>query len=194
LKQSIIQEADRERVIDSYHRLTKALQQEAERIAKQGPSAIPQVEFSIVQENGGRIPDSIAEQGRQAGCIILKGVVPEEQASQWEADLRAYAKKHPKVAGWPQHDPQNFSLFWTPAQVQIRSHPCVLQAMNAVSQLWHLSREDSLFDLASQVVYADRFRIRHPSMSESTAYACCKLIHCCRLRISIACSSRQWCH
>lgn len=167
LKQSIIKDEDRERVIQSYHRLTKALQTEAGRIAEQGSNAIPQIDFAAVEGNGGRIPDNMAGLARQAGCIILKGVVPEQQASQWEADLKAYTKEHPNVAGWPKHDPQNFSLFWTPAQVQIRSHPRVMQAMNAVSQLWHVSRDDSLFDLASQVVYADRFRIRHPSMSES---------------------------
>lgn len=138
-------------------------------IEKVGPRSIPEIAFSAVQQNGGRLPDTLADVVRETGCVIVRGVVPEEQASKWEHDLKKYTKDHPNVAGFPEHDPQNFSLFWTPAQVQIRSHPKVLEAMSAVSRLWHLPKEDSLFDMASQVCYADRFRIRHPSNGEPIA-------------------------
>lgn len=116
-----------------------------------------------MQSHGGRFPENFVETVKQTGCVIIRGVVSEEQASSWESELRSYTKKHPNIAGFPKHDPQNFSLFWTRPQVQIRSHPNVMKAMHAVSQLWSLSRDDDLFDLSSQVVYADRFRIRHPS-------------------------------
>ncbi|CEL10619.1 hypothetical protein ASPCAL13736 [Aspergillus calidoustus] len=38
--------------------------------------------------------------------------------------------------------------------------------MHAVGQLWHLSDEEAIFDLSSQVAYTVRFRIRHPSKNE----------------------------
>lgn len=142
------------------------------RIAEQGPKAIPEVEFSEVQRNGGRIPEGLEETVRRTGCVILRGVVSVEEASNWEKSLKSYTKKHPNVAGYPIHDPQNFSLFWTPAQVQIRSHPRVLEAMDAVSQLWHVSDDEKLFDFSTQVVYADRFRIRHPTKGEEDSYFC----------------------
>jgi hypothetical protein len=164
LKQSIVKPEDKDRLIDSYHRLTKALETEANRISKLGPKSIPEIDFSTVESNGGKLPDGLADVARRTGCLIIRGVVPEEQASAWEKELKDYTKNHPKVAGFPVHDPQSFSLFWTRPQVQIRSHPKVLKAMNAVSQLWHLSSDDSLFDMESQVVYPDRFRIRHPSL------------------------------
>jgi hypothetical protein len=163
LKQSIIKPEDRARVIASYHELTKVLEAETDRISKLGPKSIPEVNFSEVLANGGQLPQGLEETVRQTGCIIFRGVVPEEQSTKWENDLRAYTKAHPHVAGYPKHDPQNFSLFWTPSQVQIRSHPQVLKAMGVVSKLWHTSSDNALFDLDSQIVYADRFRIRHPS-------------------------------
>lgn len=163
LKQSIIKPEDRNRVIESYHRLTKALEKEADLIAQRGPRSISEIKFSDLQSHGGRFPENFVETVKQTGCVIIRGVVSEEQASSWESELRSYTKKHPNIAGFPKHDPQNFSLFWTRPQVQIRSHPNVMKAMHAVSQLWSLSRDDDLFDLSSQVVYADRFRIRHPS-------------------------------
>ncbi|CAG9940214.1 unnamed protein product [Clonostachys rosea f. rosea IK726] len=172
LKQSIIKPEDKATLIDSYHRLTKALELEADRIAKLGPKSIPEIDFATIESNGGVLPDGLASLVQQTGCVILRNVVPEEQASKWEADLRSYTKRHPKIAGFPKHDPQNFSLFWTPAQVQIRSHPRVMKAMHAVSKLWHLSDDGILFDMSSQVLYADRFRIRHPSLdSEYTLNA-----------------------
>jgi len=100
---------------------------------------------------------------RDRGCVILRNVVSEEQASAWEADLKNYTRRHRTVGGFPEEDPQNWSLWWTRAQVQIRSHERVMQAMNCVSRLWHVSDDSLPIDLASQVVYPDRFRIRHPS-------------------------------
>lgn len=113
------------------------------------------------------LPEGLESVVRQTGCVIIRGVVSEEQATQWENDLRSYTKRHPKIAGFPKHDPQNFSLFWTPSQVQIRSHPRVLKTMAAVSKLWHLTDENLPFDTASQAIYADRFRIRHPTLGIS---------------------------
>lgn len=103
----------------------------------------------------------------ETGCLVIRNVVPEQQALDWEEGLRQYAKRHPKVLGFPSHNPQTYSLYWTPSQVQIRSHPKVMKAMDAVSRLWHITRDDSLFDLSSQVVYADRYRIRRPGFGTS---------------------------
>lgn len=89
--------------------------------------------------------------------------MPEAQATAWEAELGEYTRKHRAVGGYPADNPQNWSLWWTRPQVQIRSHPRVLAAMGCVSQLWRVDDNDLPVDLASQVVYPDRFRIRYPS-------------------------------
>lgn len=48
----------------------------------------------------------------------------------------------------------------------------MLKAMAAVSKLWNLSDDTIPFDMTSQSIYADRFRIRHPSLdSEYTLKA-----------------------
>lgn len=148
------------------------------------------MDFSDIKQNGGKLPEGLAETVRRTGCVIVRGVVPEEQATKWEQDLKDYTKKHPTIAGFPKDDPQNFSLFWTKPQVEIRSHPDVLEAMSCVSQLWHLSRDDSLFDMASQVVYADRFRIRHPSLGTFRFYSDLHALIYHRLRVHTQCSSR----
>ncbi|KAL3482570.1 hypothetical protein BJX62DRAFT_250925 [Aspergillus germanicus] len=166
LKRSIISPADKQRVIESYGRLIQLLSASADRIAKHGPAIIPEIPFADIAANNGKLPEDFASLARETGCLIIRGVVPEQQATAWEKELKDYTWRHPKVAGFPKHDPQNFSLFWTKPQVEIRSHESVLKAMHAVSQLWHSSDEEAMIDLNSQVTYADRFRIRHPSKNE----------------------------
>jgi hypothetical protein len=96
------------------------------------------------------------------GCLIFRNVVPEEQAVAWERAIKDYIRNH-QVRGLPAHNPSMYSLWWTPAQVQIRSDERIMKAMDCVSKLWHVSDSSLPIDLTSQVVYADRLRIRRPS-------------------------------
>jgi hypothetical protein len=111
---------------------------------------------------GGLLPEEFANIVRDRGCVILRNVVSEEQAKCWEASLKDYTCRHPAVGGHPQSSPAPWNLFWTPAQVQMRSHPAVMAAMVSVSRLWH-AHPLFLIDFDSQVVYPDRIRIRYPS-------------------------------
>ncbi|KAL4872567.1 hypothetical protein BDV12DRAFT_193286 [Aspergillus spectabilis] len=104
---------------------------------------VPEIDFDDVVSNGGKFPQEFADLARERGFVILRNVVPEEQATAWENELSEYTKKRPKV--------------------QIRSHPRVLKAMDTVSGLWHVDDESLPLDLSSQVVYPDRFRICYPS-------------------------------
>lgn len=189
LKQQIIKDTDQQKVIESYDRLVQALDREADFIARIGSSAVPEIQFSDVVANGGKLPEHAAELIRERGCVILRGVVSEEQATKWETELRKYTHRHSAVGGFPADNPQNWNLWWTPPQVQIRSHPEILKAMSAISELWHVSPETEL-DLESQVVYPDRFRIRYPSKGQCNHHTAHRLTNQ-RTRIYIASSSRH---
>ncbi|KAJ4356226.1 uncharacterized protein N0V89_004256 [Didymosphaeria variabile] len=82
----------------------------------------------------------------------------EEQATQWEEKLADYTNRH-KISGTPKF----WSLYWTPPQVQIRSHPRVMEAMKCMSQLWTVTCPSIPIDLASQIAYSDQLRIPLPS-------------------------------
>ena len=75
----------------------------------------------------------------------------------------AYVKKHPGVKGVPPplEDPQIWRVYWTPPQVEARSHPDIIKCQTAMSMLYSCS-DDVEVDVSSQVMYADRFRVRHP--------------------------------
>ncbi|KAK8147898.1 hypothetical protein G3M48_000776 [Beauveria asiatica] len=163
LKKSFVKPEHKQHVIDSYQRLCSVLQDETDFIARNGPYMIPEIDFELVRKNGGSLPSDLADLIRDRGCVILRNVVEEEQAVKWEKELNEYTQLHPNVGGFPADNPQTWTLWWTPAQVQIRGHPRVLEAMNCVSKLWKVSDQTALIDLSSQAVYPDRFRIRYPS-------------------------------
>ncbi|KAJ8106831.1 hypothetical protein OPT61_g9281 [Boeremia exigua] len=166
LKKQLVKPEHRQTVIESYHRLVKLLAIEVERIEKYGSSLVPEIDFEVLTATyaGGLLPPDLANLVRERGCIILRGVVPEAEATGWETSLKDYVARHPGVGGHPVNRPAAWNTFWTKAQMEIRSHPRVLEAMRSVSKLWHVSDPNTLIDLDSQVVYPDRIRIRYPTV------------------------------
>ncbi|KAL3475234.1 hypothetical protein BJX99DRAFT_271174 [Aspergillus californicus] len=163
LKQSLVAKHDKEKVIASYQRLCGILSQEAALIDKFGPAIVPEIDFSVIHQNNGILPDGLVDLVRDRGCVVIRNVVPEAQAFAWETELKEYTRKYSGVGGFPEDNPQNWSLWWTRPQVQIRSHPQVVEVMRAISKLWKTSDPTLPIDLNTQVVYPDRFRIRYPS-------------------------------
>lgn len=131
LKQSLVKPEKKQKIIESFKRLCDVLQQETALIAKHGSSMVPEIDFDDIHNNGGELPKRFAELLRDRGCVIFHNVVLEEQASAWEAELKDYTKRHKSVGGFPVDNPQNWSLWWTRPQVQIRSHERVSEAMSA---------------------------------------------------------------
>lgn len=85
---------------------------------------------------------------------------------EWKAELKDYTARHRGVGGKPLSNPTFWLLYWTRPQVQARSHPEILKAMSAVMTLWHINDTSLPIDMDSQVVYADRFRIRRAGDKE----------------------------
>ncbi|KAH7156627.1 hypothetical protein EDB81DRAFT_840696 [Dactylonectria macrodidyma] len=163
LKQSLVKPENKEKVIESYNRLIKVLKTEVDHIEKLGPALIPEIDFNLVRQNGGVLPEDFANLVRERGCVILRNVVGEDQAVSWESSLKDYTQRHPGVGGHPKQKPAAWNVFWTQAQMEMRTHPAVLGAMRCVSRLWHVSNPATPIDLDSQVIYPDRIRIRYPS-------------------------------
>ncbi|KAF5602357.1 DUF1479 domain-containing protein [Fusarium pseudocircinatum] len=163
LKKSLVKPENKQKVIESYERLVKILRKEVDHIDKHGAALVPEIDFDDVRKNGGKLPDDFTKLVHERGCLILRNVVSEEQAVGWETSLKDYTKRHPGVGGHPHHKPAAWNVFWTKAQMEMRTHPRVLEAMRCVSRLWHVSDSTIPIDLDSQVIYPDRIRIRYPS-------------------------------
>eukprot|EP00500_Bicosoecida_sp_ms1_P004901 CAMPEP_0203814268 /NCGR_PEP_ID=MMETSP0115-20131106/5183_1 /ASSEMBLY_ACC=CAM_ASM_000227 /TAXON_ID=33651 /ORGANISM="Bicosoecid sp, Strain ms1" /LENGTH=512 /DNA_ID=CAMNT_0050723143 /DNA_START=61 /DNA_END=1597 /DNA_ORIENTATION=+ len=151
---------------DAWRRLEAAMARTSSRLAAlDSPSDIvPIVEFDDVAAAGG-FTEEQADAIREVGSVVVRGVVPAEQALAWKADVRRYYAAHPGIRGFPEDHPQVYELYWTPAQVQARQHAGVYLTTTLLNKLWlrggAAAADDRAFS-AHGFAYCDRLRIRDP--------------------------------
>ncbi|KAJ3873676.1 hypothetical protein F5051DRAFT_476225 [Lentinula edodes] len=162
LKKHLVKAEHYHAVQASWDRLLVALEQRVKEIENKGPTAVPVVDFTEIQQSNGQFPTEIADLIRAAGCCVVRGVIPRAQALDWKASLLSYINRHPDIRRIPNDsDPQIYSTFWQKAQIEARSHPAVIRTQVAMSQLYTASG-DTQVDLVNQALYADRWRVRRP--------------------------------
>lgn len=142
----------------SWDRLIKALKREVEEVSEMGIKAIPTIEYKDIAKAS---PLDIAEIKRR-GTVVIRNVVPEEEALQLKADLKDYIRQNPKAKAFPAASPAVYELYWSPSQVRARSHPSLLKAQKFVMSMWHSSSSATQISVKHPLTYADRLRIRLP--------------------------------
>ncbi|RUS22509.1 hypothetical protein BC937DRAFT_88667, partial [Endogone sp. FLAS-F59071] len=146
----------------AWNRLIAQFENEILEIEREGPNIVPQIDFAAVQKNGGRFPEDMAAQVRKRGCVVIRGVVTEEQALAWKQDTNNYIASHrDKIIGFPATDPQAWEVYWSPPQLAARSHSHLDVATGALNALWHADPNTAV-DLTKNLTYCDRLRIRKP--------------------------------
>ncbi|KAF4613742.1 hypothetical protein D9613_008102 [Agrocybe pediades] len=145
-------------VLEEMNKVTKVVKVE-------GVDYIPQVNFADLE----KLSKEEIERIKRRGTVVIRDVVPDEQAVKWKEELKEFVKANPTVEGLPEDDKQFFQLYWTKPQVQARSHPNLLAATVWLNKLYS-ARDSSKaatlegVDLNVPLTYADRFRIRKPGL------------------------------
>ena len=122
---------------------------------------IPTVEFHDVAT--GAVPQSKLDAIRHRGTAVIRNVLPRAQALELKHEAQEYiAANKSKVRAFPADSPAVYELYWTPSQVQARSHPNMLKAQSFLASFWHSSDPSSEVSMTYPLSYADRFRIRRP--------------------------------
>jgi hypothetical protein len=161
-----------------------SLKQETEEVVQGGASLIPVVQYPGDDLVGDKklaewLDSKILESVKKRGTVIVKGVVPEQEALGYKQSIRDYVTANPQTKGFPAEDPQVYELYWSKAQLAARSHPSLLKVSEAFLSLFHApsqTSEHSGFDevppaelsvsLSNPLTYCDRLRIRLPGDSK----------------------------
>ncbi|KAF9233173.1 hypothetical protein BU15DRAFT_54284 [Melanogaster broomeanus] len=161
LKREIVSATTEERLTASWADLLNELTKRTAEIAQEGPDFITQIDFANLEKLTPEELDGI----RRKGTVVIRGVVDPKEASGWKTALEEFVRANPHVDGFPEGDKQFFNLYWTRPQVQARAHPNVLKASTWLNNLYHAKSGKTFegVDLSVPLVYADRFRIRHPA-------------------------------
>ncbi|CCM02223.1 uncharacterized protein FIBRA_04303 [Fibroporia radiculosa] len=151
-----------ERITKAWNELLVELEQVTAEITDQGTEYVPQVTFSELANLG---PERV-EEIRRKGSVVVRDVVDDAEASSWKDWLQEYVSTNPGIDGFPVEDKQFFQLYWTKSQVRARGHPNVLAVTSWLNNMYHVKSGAKIenVDLSTPLIYADRFRIRHPGV------------------------------
>ncbi|KAG8891567.1 hypothetical protein FRC00_013498 [Tulasnella sp. 408] len=148
------------KLTESWVDLLAELQVGLQEIQRKGSTIVPEVSFKELTESGDKA--AWTKEVAKRGVVIVRDVVPDEEALAWKQQVLDYIKANPQVKGFPVEDKQAYEIYWSKSQVQARSHPNVLGAQKALmSRLFHADPNAPL-SLNYPVSYADRLRVRKP--------------------------------
>lgn len=84
-----------EEIKSSWNRLLSKLKVENEIVAEKGPSVIPEVRFSHLDDD----LHSARQEIKRRGTVIVRGVIPEQETRQYKFELEDYIRKNPQTHG-----------------------------------------------------------------------------------------------
>jgi len=88
-----------DQVRDGWKRLLLELKHENDIVATKGPGVIPEVEFANLDADLSRLSVEL----KQRGAAVIRGVVPENEARAYKAEIEEYVQKNPGTRGTFQH-------------------------------------------------------------------------------------------
>ena len=164
LKGKLVDPKFQKAVTASWKRLLMKMEEEFAVIAEAGSSYIPIVYWEDIVKNNYQLPTKTSKLFQERGTIMVKGVFDREQIDVWFNELQDFCKQHPETAGYTYPNPASwYNCFWTKPQTEARFHPNMQKMMNIFAHQFYVTDPSKcLLDLDSQVVYADRIRIREP--------------------------------
>lgn len=149
----------------SWERLQQSVVAESAELRSLGSDAVPKVDFAELVD--GSFPTSVAEQIRKRGCVVVRNVVPSEEAISAKAAAEEYiAANREKLIGFPRDQPMVWEVYWCKEQMRMREHPNMLATQTALNRLWHCENHE--VDVDRPLTYCDRLRIRKAGDSSFT--------------------------
>ena len=139
-----------------------------------GRSVIPELAFADIKN--GTAGDAVRAAIRKRGCAIIRGVFPQSQANDWNAELGEYIARNDYLerakekagidkyfSGLDAGQPQIFGLYWSRPQVQARQAESMAAVKRFLNRLYDTRAPmGPEFDADNDYAYADRTRRRQP--------------------------------
>lgn len=94
LKLSLVQGRE-DKIKASWTRLLEALRTENDIVAQRGPSVIPEIRFDHLQQD----LDLFKNEIKKRGAVVIRGMIPEDDARGYKFELEEYIRKNPQTKG-----------------------------------------------------------------------------------------------
>ena len=90
LKDKIASEGSTLEIAEIFKKIENKLDKQIETLREKGNKVIPITTFERIQNNGGRIPEGLAEKVHKRGVLIVKNTIPREEIEVFRGDLLKY--------------------------------------------------------------------------------------------------------
>ncbi len=154
-------------VEELFQRVRKRLQKQVESTMERGVNVVPVTTYEKIRNNGGRLPEGVAEKVRRRGVVVVRDTIPREEIETMVADLLKYMYDN---GAFPTSGKNQtvYEVYWSKAQMSARQHPRMSAVQKALLQLWHAKEKGVDVDLDRPAMYIDRLRIRPPGDTKFT--------------------------
>ena len=145
----------------------------ADRILKEvaaGRPVVPELDYRDIRD--GNVHETVRQSIRSTGCVVVRGVVPADLASDWFVQLGEYLDTNgyeerevekrsldKYFAALEAGKPQIFNVYWSKPQVMARQDARLAETRSFLDRLW---KYEGVFNPDLQCTYADRVRRRQP--------------------------------
>lgn len=160
LKPSIIAEYGAGNLRTAWIKTCNALTAVTSRLKTQGNTSVPVFQADEVFSN-----PEVLETMKEAGCCIVRGVIPRSEASQYFNDLQYFIEENKEtITGWPAESVAIYHLYSSPVQLKIKTHQRHLQLQRLLNSTWTDSSCSPEQQTAQKepILYPDGLRIRQP--------------------------------
>ncbi len=159
--QDIINEYGTRNLMKSWIKTCNELKFLTEKLAREKKSAIPVIEFADLDEISKDTKKT--EKLREAGCLIVRNVVDDDEITGLLEDALKYQKDNKdQIDGRPIDNPCILNVCWSPTQVTLRSKPDHLKLQKWLNELWIRNITGENKHLVEPLTYADAIRLRQP--------------------------------
>jgi hypothetical protein len=84
-----------DQIVAGWRRLLKVLKYENDVIAQKGPSIIPDVRFTHLDQDLAAKKEDIVKRG----AAVIRGVIPEKEARDYKFEIEEYVRRNPQTKG-----------------------------------------------------------------------------------------------
>jgi hypothetical protein len=157
LKKKIINKYGAANLQSAWRKTCQALTEVTARLKVNGNASVPIFTYEELVDKPG------LECMVDAGCCIIREVIPKTEAEQYFKDLQTFIEDNREnITGWPAESVAIYHLYSTPTQLKIKTNPRHLHVQRLLNSLWKDSScSESEQELQNEpILYPDAVRVR----------------------------------
>lgn len=158
IKRSIIAKYGDAALRQGWIKTCNQLKEVTDEIAGKGSDIIPVFDTNEIFQAG--FSHRQQKEAKRVGAFVCRETIPRYELETLRKELQKYvADNEDAIPRWPSESPSMLSMFVSPVQNTLRTHPNQLRLQRLLNELWHSDSDETSPD---PLIYLDGVRDRSP--------------------------------